>query len=284
MRLVKHNSVDLRPDHRQAGFTMVELMVAMVLGLMVVLVVTQFMLTSNQTYRATREHARVHETVRFALDEISRHVRMAGFSEQGEKPNFFYRGPCSIGIGSTNCTVDDNDGDQIAVWLNPTDDNSGGFTDSEDSDGLAEDCTGSTGAGSAGEISTTSFHQLANVIFIGDVDGDQIFSLYCQGYNISIGAEVSDPLPLVDGVDNLQIQYAQSDSTGTRYLPASAVTDWASIVAVKINVLASTGDIEGTAEAVSRTYRMLDRGDVPFSDDYNRQVFSTTVRINNAAL
>jgi type IV pilus assembly protein PilW len=273
---------------RNKGFTLIELMVAMILGLLVVLIVTQFMLTSRQTYSTTREYGRVQETARYALDEMSAYIRMAGFSVNGENPAFFYTGLCATGGSSETCS---NDGtgstgmtlsDQIAVLTNPIDDNGDNFNDGDDTDDLAEDCTNSDGAGSSGEINPSSFHQVANVFYIG-VNGS-VSSLYCRGYNVTTLSWVSNAIPLIDGIDGLQVQYGMTDATGTRYMPATAVTDWTAIVAVKIQLLASTGDAESGNEFATRSYQLLDSAAVSYTDSFNRQVFSTTVRINNAAI
>ena len=268
------------------GFSLVELMVAMVLGLLVVLIVTQFMLTSQRTYGATHEHGRVQESARYALDEITKNIRMAGFSTSGDNPAFFYTGVCTTSGGSEVCS---NDGtgstglalsDQIAVLISPTDDNGDNFVDDEDVDDLAEDCTGSNGAGTSGEIIPSNSHQVANVFYL-DVNGG-VNSLYCRGYNVSTLSWVSTPVPLIDGIDGLQVQYGLSDSTGTTYLPAASITDWGSVVAVKIQLLASTGDNVGSADYATRSFQLLDSASVTYSDNFNRQIYSTTVRVNNA--
>ena len=268
------------------GFTLVELMVAMVLGLLVILCVTQFMLTSQRTYGVTREHARVQESARYALDEIAKYIRMAGFSTSGDNPTFFYTGACATSGSSEVCS---NDGagstglmlsDQIAVLGSPTDDNGDNFVDDEDVDDLAEDCTGSSGAGTSGEINPSKSHQVANVFYLAANGG--VNSLYCRGYNVSTLSWVSTPVPLIDGVDGLQVQYGLSDSTGTMYLPAVSVTDWGAVVAVKVQLLASSGDNVGSADYATRSFQLLDSATVAYADNFNRQIYSTTVRINNA--
>ncbi len=65
---------------RQAGLSLVELMVAMILGLILVGGVIQIYISNNQTYRVTEAASRIQESGRAALRILSRHVRMAGFT------------------------------------------------------------------------------------------------------------------------------------------------------------------------------------------------------------
>lgn len=61
------------------GFTVVELMVAMVVGLMVTGVAVAVFVGSAKTYRLANTNADLIETGRMALDAIERDLRMAGF-------------------------------------------------------------------------------------------------------------------------------------------------------------------------------------------------------------
>ncbi len=64
----------------QRGLTMVELLVAMVLGLILIGGVVQIYLSNNQTYRVTEATSRIQENARFAFRYLTKQVRMAGFN------------------------------------------------------------------------------------------------------------------------------------------------------------------------------------------------------------
>ena len=64
---------------KQKGFSVVELMVALVLGLFLVSGVTAMYVSSKQTYRMTDNLSRLQESLRFSLEFISQDVRMAGY-------------------------------------------------------------------------------------------------------------------------------------------------------------------------------------------------------------
>ncbi|WP_312327769.1 PilW family protein [Stenotrophomonas sp.] len=63
---------------RQAGLSLIELMVSLVIGLILMLGVTQVFLASSQASRLSEGVARAQENGRFALDFLERDIRMAG--------------------------------------------------------------------------------------------------------------------------------------------------------------------------------------------------------------
>jgi type IV pilus assembly protein PilW len=74
------------PVGPQRGLTLVELMIALALGLLLVAGVGAVYLGSNQTYRTAQAGARIQETGRYALDVIGRSLRQAGFKSVPSNP------------------------------------------------------------------------------------------------------------------------------------------------------------------------------------------------------
>ena len=64
---------------KQHGLSLVELMVALALGLVVSTVLISVFVMSTQTYRTQDSFAQLQENARFALSTIARDVRMAGY-------------------------------------------------------------------------------------------------------------------------------------------------------------------------------------------------------------
>lgn len=64
---------------RIRGLSLLELMIAMTLGLVVVLGVTTVFLGSKQGYRMQESTGRLQENARFAMDLLSREIRHADF-------------------------------------------------------------------------------------------------------------------------------------------------------------------------------------------------------------
>ena len=63
----------------QAGFSLVELMVSVAVGLLLLVIVLKIFLGSNDTYRVTENYSRLQENGRYIMDEMSRDIRMAGY-------------------------------------------------------------------------------------------------------------------------------------------------------------------------------------------------------------
>ena len=77
----------------QSGFSLVELMIAVTLGLLLMAGVGHIFLGSKQTYRMQEGMSRVQENGRFALEFLSRDIRMAGYVG------------CSRNVGTINNTL-----------------------------------------------------------------------------------------------------------------------------------------------------------------------------------
>jgi len=65
----------------QQGFTLVELMIGMIIGLVLLLVIGTVFVSSQGVFREQEDNARVQENGRFALEIIGRSIRQAGHVE-----------------------------------------------------------------------------------------------------------------------------------------------------------------------------------------------------------
>ena len=102
----------------QRGFTMVELMVALLLGLVLIGGVINVFLTSGQTLRVNQNLSRVHENARFGIEMFSREIREAGMV------------PC----GSTlSANVLRGSGGSVPWWASTYDGMVRGFDDGQNS-------------------------------------------------------------------------------------------------------------------------------------------------------
>lgn len=66
-------------EHR--GFTLIELMISMALGLVLLLVIGTVFVSSRQSFREQEDNARIQESGRFALEIIGRSIKQAGHVE-----------------------------------------------------------------------------------------------------------------------------------------------------------------------------------------------------------
>lgn len=68
--------------HHQAGLSLIELMVALVLSMLLMLGVTQIFLSSKVTYSKNQELSEIQESGRFALDILVQDIANAGYQGQ----------------------------------------------------------------------------------------------------------------------------------------------------------------------------------------------------------
>ena len=69
----------LRIANKQQGMTLIEILIALVLGLFLLAGIFQIFLSSKQSYRMQENMSRMQENGRFAMEFISRDVRMADY-------------------------------------------------------------------------------------------------------------------------------------------------------------------------------------------------------------
>lgn len=67
-------------SRRQRGFSLVELLIALALGLTVLVALSAVYLTVKQSFRFQETNGRLQEDASFALDTIARDLRMAGYA------------------------------------------------------------------------------------------------------------------------------------------------------------------------------------------------------------
>ena len=71
----------MRPHNKNtvSGFSLIELMIAMLIGLVILNGVIQVVISSKRSYLDNQAISQIQENARFALDTLSREVRMAGY-------------------------------------------------------------------------------------------------------------------------------------------------------------------------------------------------------------
>lgn len=69
----------------QGGLTLVEMLIAISLGLLLLFGIGTIFVGSNQTYRVQEENARIQEAGRYALEILGRNLRQAGYADIDRK-------------------------------------------------------------------------------------------------------------------------------------------------------------------------------------------------------
>lgn len=257
-----------RPQH---GLSLIELLVAMGLGLILVVGIGTVYLGSRQTYRMQEANARVQETGRFALEVIGRSLRQAGAGANISGAQNIKVIECAPPI----CTAitGANDGTVIVVNGNnrPTDtftvqfyagldelldmNNDGDFTDAN------VDCYGSRDA-TGRRVCGCMIQLAAPCIVANNVVGNQFIlqqsaaadppELAAVG-TVNGGGAVT--ATLLSEVEDFQIQYGV-DSDGNQSADVymadpGAAAQWANVVTAKVCVMVRSVE-QGLAAVTQR--------------------------------
>lgn len=231
---------------RQTGFTLVELMVAMVIGLLITLVVMNAYLTAVGTQRAQTDLTRLQESARFAFDVISKEVRRAGYRDLEKRPSDYFcatgtqGSPVTGGNDANSLTIG---GTSVSNFIPQSDvitstyfgqDNAAGTA----ADGAIQDCLGNA---------VRNANLVADTLFIATDSSTNEPTLYCRTTNPDAGTTTM--LPLVTGVETLQMLYGEDtdqDGAVNRYVPYSGLTSTDKINSVMVSMVIRTPDAVAT--------------------------------------
>lgn len=334
----------MKPYQRQTGFSLVELMIGLVIGLFILLGVVLVYVSSARTTATNEALSRVQESGRFGMFFLARDIRQAGFKSACQ-------GEVNILLDETDGAYDDAlfDLDQSIIgW----DDSAGdiaarlpnylrgdvlilksasratGITGKDTQNfnpkqsqisltkdsGIAQGTILMIGNSTACDIfQTTSNHNAKNLnrgagaagFGPGNKGGSQSWSVSHNDFDVfffestayyigngidgqpalrrtrfNTGAAVDEEL--VNGIEDMQLLYGEDrdgDRTADRYVAAGTVADWDDVVAVQVNLLASslsTNVIDEVQALPAPWDALADPGDSRL-----RRVFTTNVGIRN---
>jgi len=264
-----------KTPHQQFGFTLVELMVAMMLGLFLMTGVVQLFLGSSRTYSVVASQSQVQDTGRFSLYFLSRSIRHAGYWPSLESPVTYEAHRVfpvdNAVIFGTNNNVNGSD-DIYVRMLGST-------------DGTIKTCQG---------VVITEVQVAIDHFYIEAASGsEKVSSLYCSSaiYDMDMSTlTINDPASgtpaesarsLLSGVEAMHILYGVGTRHEvTRYVNADSMTDWRDVRAIKIALLSTSNDDTSGIEN-NQTYVLLDESIVADDDSRPRMVFQQTVSMRN---
>lgn len=194
-----------KPTNAQAGFGLVEFMIAMALGLILIGGVGYLYLGSRGAFRVTDNLSRIQENARFALDMMARDIRMAGYLGCGNiasmQVNTIAKAPVPP-MTSANSLVGYKNG---SGWVNPT-----SITRVAGTDVLSVMGAFSNGVNLTGNL----VPQNANVQVNGNPDGFQANDVLVV--TNCVNADVFRATSVSNGGAITTIAHANSSNTGNR--------------------------------------------------------------------
>jgi len=264
-------------------------MVALALGLILLISMTQIFIGMRNSYRFQESMARVQENGRIATDVIAHQARLAGFrvTVWDDPPQNFY----PLTAGSTDGGATGNDALQL-MYMD------------------ARDCFGAANGAAINAETNQPVNYFKRVSFSVDASENLIWT--CEygatiaGLAVQINAET-----VVDGVDSFQILYGVDtdlplDFSMNKWVVASAITPQTSIciqsrficetdpgslvanmakgvpLSIQFGLLLHSSERVTSVDNVA--YTVLDKNVAAAGDNLYRQLFVTTVNFRNLTL
>jgi type IV pilus assembly protein PilW len=244
--------------NKQSGISLVEIMIALLIGLFLLAGILQMFSASQQTYRMQSNLARLQENGRFALDFLAHDVRMAGY----------------WGCMSSTSDISGLDGasgtsDTItlhgAFELTPT----GACASPVDS-------TNSCGSLNCYTDPTSTITYQINTPSGTSSLPDPEITLY-RNTNNTVN-------PLIEGIEDMQILYGidlNTNGVADYYVSANSAwlaPEWMKVISVRISLLVVTLDDYLTTQPMPYSYN----GVITTPADHKiRRVFNTTIALRN---
>ena len=305
------------PRKRSGGFTLIELMVAIAIGLFVIAVVIQGFVATSGTTNTNSLVAESSTNGRHALEAIKREVRHAALHRLVWDSTQFVTDDAALSAKDFGCGAgfvtalekgiegfNDNNpyaatclrkandreylrGDVLVLRrtnLEPSATFDSGAPYVRTAYGAASLFTGSAGAEGPLLLQPRFDYRLVSDIYFvnaftnSSTESPRVPALY----RLTLAAG-SNPLMVPElvasNVEHFQVQYAVTDTAGnTRYYNANAVADWNAVTTARVWVL--TRDSSPDPGLVSGKYTI---GDVVYEpkDNFRRSVYTTTIAIRN---
>lgn len=250
----------LRPARR--GFSLIELLVAMAIGLLLTLLVANLFVGSRNTNTTTDELSRMQENIRFTYQLMTRSVRHAGYrSDPSADPTLVFAG-ASPAVGGIEGVGQASD----TLTLS--------FHGAGAGDASVVDCLG------------RSFDQNVTVVntFTIAPGANGSPALFCTsgGGLPTLTAEV------VADVDNMQVLYGEDTDAGlsqdwipNKFVPLTGVANLNNILAVRVALLFSTNHPSTRTDSDTATYDLNGVVLGPFNDRQIRRVVVWNINVRN---
>ena len=240
---------------KQSGFSLVELLVAMVVGLLLLGGILEILLGNREGFEVQQRQAALQQNTRLASFVLSNALAPTGFYVDGQRDeNEVF----------TNAVIQATDGgkatepDELQIRFQ--------------AGGDLHNCLGA-------EIGTATTAVESSFRYSLDTGNNE---LQCT----PIEPTASNAQPLVNNVENLQIEYgldSDGDGSADRYVAADdALFDQARVVSLHLQlVLASPGDV--LTESRAQTLSLIG-GSYTVTDRRQRQILDMTIALKNRLL
>lgn len=254
---------------RQLGMTLIEIMIALLIGAFLMGGVLQIFVSSRQTNRMQESLSRLQENGRFAMEFISKDIRRAGYwgCLSPSTPDTDIAGTNddtvngdSIDDGTDTLTLRGAFSSLISVCIEPP------------LPPTAAACLPATASACGDPALTTAAYYTDPSSTITYTINNSVLQRNTNNQNNG----------LIEGIENMQILYGadtNADNVPNYYVPAgTAGLNMAQVVSIRISLLAATIDDNLTAQPLTYTYNGVTTTPTDFRI---RRVFNTTIAVRN---
>ncbi len=278
-----------RKLNRIVGFSLIELLITMVIGLFLLSGIASTYLASKKMSMKQEQHSSLEDNGRIAIEVITQAIEHAGYAPMPAKAGTSLL-PSFINTVA-DVTVEACGADQNVV-------NSGIFTANRvTGDFAVGDSIGVIYYGDSSIFTDCGGNVLPNTCKLNQVPVTNTFSEAARIYNsffvdaattslMCSGSRTPAPVVIAQGVESVQYLYGvdtDGDGAVNRYENATNVTSWVNVISVQVAILVrSLRPVKRVP--ISRQYTLLDsviRAPLAGTDRFERAVFSTTIHLRN---
>ncbi len=302
---MREPSVQHHYPQRQAGFTLLELLIALAIGILLMTSVLLVMSNSSRGAKASEADAVMSEEAMLVLNLLQQQIRMAGYSntkeDSGVMKRHFSGTPifgCDTGFADLSRPFDDltcaATGSSAAIALRYEADNLNTIPTSA---GVPTNCVG-------GALQNTTVSEVTGGgnIYLSDaryvVTTNTPPELACQAHP---GTGSPALQPLIENVESVQFWYGVASSNSRQdtqivtYRTATQLDNdpapggtsrshkWGKVLSVKICVLMRSPDPLLDGSSTSKKYIDCAGALVDAPDNHMRRAFITTAQVRNRA-
>ncbi len=286
MIVMKKNQSYMSKGSVQKGFSLIELMITMMIGLFLLVGIATSFMASKKGNSDRNQLSVLEDNGRMALEIISNSIERAGYTPiSNANPLSQSIVTNAATISAENCTSSVENITDVDIFTDArlTQDNDGGdslaivhygdskvFTDCG-ANILPVACRVTTGA--------TSLASEASLIYS---------AFFLEGGNLYCAGSRGDSVQAISyGVENIQFLYGIRSGTNNfvdRYLNATNMAgQWHNVISVQVAILVRSQNVVKPVSE-QQSFSLLDQNVTAPNDRYLRAVFSKTVRLRNNTL
>jgi type IV pilus assembly protein PilW len=275
--------------NKQRGFTLIELMIASLIGLIVMGGLMNLFIVTNRSVALSDSLSKNQETGRFAMEYLTRFIRQSGYTQdltiglpylfvpygQAGENNFV---GCNTTKESLACSAnnpDDARGDRLSIPFTVAPGNT------------ERSCSGTN------LPANTQRQYYVNVIWVSNT-APHDRELRCRTYSTSINDWVENSaVTVINNVELLEFQVGvaldETNNFAGRYVSVDTLIDETllrMVRSIRISLLTTSLDANKSAKVntnvQARTYSLLDAPHFTVTDGNLRNIFSNTIPLINA--